>query len=105
MSHSGDCEQEAQVAATGTLQGLRSWCSYFERYVREARLAGVTDPDRDGALQRFRLALAKAWELCGERDTLADRIPKPAAMSFNGLASRLSPEGEASIQYTRMERG
>lgn len=37
--------------------------SYLERYVREARLAGVTDPDRDGALSRLCLGLAKAWEL------------------------------------------
>lgn len=27
--------------------------SYLERYVREARLAGVTDPDRNGALSGF----------------------------------------------------
>jgi len=47
--------------------------------------------------ERLRLGLAKAWELCGERDTLADRIPKPASMTFNGLASGLSPENEASI--------
>jgi hypothetical protein len=72
--------------------------SYLERYVRDARQAGVTDPDRDGALQRLRLGLAKAWDLCDQRDTLADRLPNPAAMSFNGLASRLSPDNEASIQ-------
>ena len=72
--------------------------SYLERYVREARQAGVTDPDRDGALQRLRLGLAKAWELCGgQRDTLADRLPNPAVMTFSGLASRFSPENEASI--------
>lgn len=70
---------------------------YLERRVGEARLAGVTDPDRDGALRRLRLGLAKAWELCGQRDTLADRLPNPAAMTFSGLASRFSPENEASI--------
>jgi hypothetical protein len=62
----------------------------LEGHLREAREAGVTDTDLHGALQRLHRGLTKAWELCSQRDTLADRLPNPAEMTFTGLASQLS---------------
>lgn len=48
--------------------------TFLERYLREAREAGVTDTDLHGALQRLHRGLTKAWELCSQSAT-----PSPIA--------------------------
>lgn len=66
---------------------------YFESDLREAAAAGVEPTDFPGALARFRAALARAWEVCGEREALALRMPEPKHMGFEGLRRLVAPDG------------
>jgi len=49
--------------------------------------------DLVGALARFRAALVRAWEVCGDRESLSLRIAEPKAMGFQGLRRLVVPDG------------
>ena len=66
---------------------------YFESDLREAAAAGVLPTDLAGALARFQAALARAWDVCGEREPLAQRIVEPKDMGFEGLKRLVEPDG------------
>jgi len=66
---------------------------YLQGHLREATAAGVDPTDLAGALARFRAALVRAWEVCGERETLAQRIGEPKDMGFEGLRRLVAPDG------------
>jgi hypothetical protein len=66
---------------------------YLESDLREAAAAGVQPTDLTGTLARFRAALVRAWEVCGERETLALRMPEPKHMGFEGLRRLVAPDG------------
>ncbi len=58
---------------------------YFESYLAETEAEGVKPSDLAGAFNRLQTGLNLAWENCAERETLAERMPKPQAMHFEGL--------------------
>lgn len=63
---------------------------YFERHRREAEAAGAQIADPTEALEQLRAGLVAAWEVCGDRDKLSDRVPAPGSMGFAGLARLFS---------------
>lgn len=65
---------------------------YFEDYLAETEAEGIKPTDLAGAFNRLQTGLIRAWENCAERESLAERIPKPQAMPFDGL-KRLFPSG------------
>jgi hypothetical protein len=66
--------------------------TYFERYLNEAKEAGIVEPDQPNAFLSIVDALRRSWELCGERESITDRVPNPAEMTFSGLESLFSSE-------------
>jgi hypothetical protein len=65
---------------------------YFKSYLAETEAEGVESADLSGAFNRLQTGLIRAWENCAERESLAERIPKPQTMRFDGL-KRLFPLG------------
>ncbi len=66
---------------------------YFESHLAETEAAGIKPTDLAGAFNRLQTGLIRAWENCAERESLlAERMPKPQAMRFDGL-KRLFPSG------------
>ncbi len=64
---------------------------YFERHKRDAEEAGARTVDPAEAMDELCAALIAAWEVCGRRDELAERISPPVSMSFSGLARLFGP--------------
>jgi hypothetical protein len=65
---------------------------YFKSHLAEAEATGIKPKDLAGAFSRLQTGLNLAWENCAERESLAECIPKPQAMRFDGL-KRLFPLG------------
>jgi predicted phosphodiesterase len=63
---------------------------YFERHRREAESAGAQTADPTEALEQLRTALVAAWDVCGDRDELMDRLAAPGSTGFAGLARLFS---------------
>lgn len=60
--------------------------SYFESYQSEAQAIGSTPANGLAEMcERLQAALERSWECCSEQELLADRLPKPADMRFDGL--------------------
>jgi hypothetical protein len=66
---------------------------YLQGHLREATAAGVEPTDLAGALARFRAALVRAWEVCGDREALSLRIAEPKDMGFDRLWRLVAPDG------------
>ncbi|PPK73414.1 3',5'-cyclic AMP phosphodiesterase CpdA [Methylobacter tundripaludum] len=65
---------------------------YFENHLAETEAVGVRPTDLAGSFNRLQTGLLRAWENCAERESLAERMPKPQTMYFEGL-KRLFPLG------------
>jgi predicted MPP superfamily phosphohydrolase len=68
-----------------TRPDARAW-SFFEDHRGKAEEAG-SHPASDLAemFERLQAALRRAWECCAERELLAERLPNPVNMGFDGL--------------------
>lgn len=86
-------EARAAVARLGLGLRLDSKSrGYLIGHLEEAESTGASAMEPVDALECLKSGLLRAWEVCGDREALADRIPVPDQMRFEGLARLCCPD-------------